>query len=130
MSREGYIAYAKKTALGAVKKQMAKLGTIWVDPELPDDWESITQFILVMSMSTIAEYQAAQDKLDTISVASQAASSGQDASTVVSTQELEEAQNWLQNTTDWWEQTWSGDLQGGSESFGEGWDSFWSGKWF
>lgn len=131
MSTEQYCTYAARKIRQAIRAKMFKLKQVWVDPETPDDWESITTAILTMRMDTIEELEKATTNIDILAdVGEQSAAGQQTMPTTGDLEELEGAQTWFENTSDWVDQTFSGNWSGGSESFSEGWNAFWTGNWF
>jgi hypothetical protein len=113
---------------------MGKLGTMLVDPEMPDTYESFMAAMLLPNIKSVSEFNEALSSLETLAAAAQSGATvdanGKPISpgAGIDVEELEAAQTWQQNTADWWDNTWSGDFASGSESFSEGWDAFWSGQ--
>lgn len=129
MSESVYFSLLQRIAFGQIKKKMGSLGQIWLDPEWPEDWESLMGLMLLPNIGTVAEYTAAVEKLSTLATASTTGGSSSElAQAGLTTSQVEEAQSWLGNTQDWLSQTFSGDWSGGFNSFTEGWNSFWGGN--
>lgn len=122
MNRQTYVAYLKRLVMKAGKDNMARLGQIWVDPELPDNWESVMGLMMLAPAKTADEYNAMIAKVDDVALAATPGGAG------LTQEEATAAQGWWGNTQDWWAQTWSGDWDTGLDSFTEGWNALWSGN--
>jgi hypothetical protein len=130
-SGKDYEKRLERNILSSAKKEMARLGQIWLDPEMPDNWESIVAMLLLPDAKTVSEYNSAVEKVDTVAAAAASGATtpeGQAAAAGVTTDELADAQTWTENTADWWENTWSGDWDAGWDSWNEGFDALWNGN--
>jgi len=149
-SRASYLKQLEQTVLNKEAALKAKFNWDPTDPEFPDNWLNLVMTLYMarpgMTASQVCSAVAAFGSINSQGQASSAAASGGSsgssggsangglgASTgggVDISNTNVDTQNWGQNTSDWWNQVWSGDFSGASQSWDQGWNDFISGNWF